>query len=89
MLEALVCLLLISIMSTISLGLFRAKDYSHLQFANKYLKVQAESFANKQRGNLDYGVSFNSMGHVNKGRTVVFDNRKVIIHLGNGFITIE
>ena len=89
MLESLACLFLVTIISIICLGLFKARDYSHLEFANQYLKLQTESFALKERNSFEYGVSFNSMGHVNKGNSIAFGKRKVVIHLGNGFITIE
>ena len=56
---------------------------------NRYLSVQSEAISEKQNRPLEKGVLFYSMGVVNQARTIDFGKHKVIIHLGNGYVTYE
>ena len=76
-------LMLLSINNTNKLNL------DNYYFLNNYLYNQSLAILNKEKISLDYGVSFNEMGHVNQARTIEFKNHSVIIHLGNGYATQE
>lgn len=89
LLETLLCLMVLTIISLLALSVYRTGDYSHYEFVDDYLEQQIESLTLGKRNYLDNGISFNEQGHVNRARTVSFWKRKVIVHLGNGFITIE
>lgn len=89
MVELLLLIAILGIINLISIGNMKNLDMSHYYFMNAYLNKQSSSIRNYQKENGDDDIYFNSMGRVNKAKTVHFDKHKVIIHLGNGYITYE
>ena len=89
MIEMLLVLILICAFSLIALQKQSRLDLEAYYFLNDYLYSQAESMMKRQDSSYEKGVTFNGMGHVNLGRTISFGRHEVIIHLGNGYATIE
>jgi len=85
-------LLVIIVISLFALtGIYINKDYSYdyYDYLNEYLLKQSEAMLDREDKSMEYGISFNSMGHINQARTIKFDNRDLVIHLGNGYAFIR
>lgn len=89
MVEMLVCLCIVSALLMVSIRKTGILSVEHYSYLNNYLLIQSKAILNKEYIPYEKGVTFNSMGHVNQARTIDFKNHKVIIHLGNGYITYE
>lgn len=89
LLETLITLLIITIMLSFSLNKVTNLEVDHFYFMNDYCLKQSEALLNHQYTNIDNGISFNEMGHVNAGKTINIDNHKIVIHLGNGYFVYE
>jgi len=63
---------------------------SHITFMNEYLDLQSDSLLYCSDNYIDeYGIHFNNKGHINKARTIEIGNHKIILHLGNGYASVE
>ncbi len=82
-------LFIIASFSLISLRKYSRLDLQGYYFLNDYLSTQADTMLHRRPSVFANGISFNEMGHVNMGRTISFGRHEVIIHLGNGYATIE
>jgi len=89
LLESIICIFILSIFCIFSLNTYREVNLDYTYFVGDYLLKQSESYLNKERINLDYGLSFNEMSHINKAMTIDFNLHDVIVHLGSGYITCE
>ena len=89
LLEILLTLVIVSSMLVLTLPLYSELDLKHLYFLNEYLSKQKDSLISHERNDLDYDVSFNENGRVNHANTIDINNHKVIVHLGNGYVTYE
>ena len=90
LLNMLLTLMILASMLTMVLKNTSKIETEHLTFINDYLNVWTSSLTERKSNRLnDYDISFNSKGHVNSGRTLNFDRHKVLIHLGNGYLTYE
>ena len=89
MVEMLACLLIVSALLLISLNKINTLNLSHYDFINDYLIKQSKAILNKEKTDVSSNIYFNSMGHINRARTIDIGEHEVIIHLGNGYITYE
>lgn len=89
MVEILAGLCIITAMALISAGNVSKTDLSYYSYLNEYVQKQSEAMRDRKAVNYEKGVSFNSMGHVNQGRTIDFLRHQVIVHLGNGYASLE
>lgn len=87
MLEMLVCMIILSSLLLLSLNNTNYLNVDHYTFLNNYLYGQSCAILNSENVDVDKGIYFNSMGHVNQARTISFSNHSIIIHLGNGYAT--
>ena len=86
--------MLISTCIITSLGLLflninQSINLEHYSFMNDYLLSQSKIMLKKESEVYQKGIRFNSMGHINQARTIDYRRHKVIIHLGNGYVTYE
>ena len=89
MLQILAGLCVVTAMALISFSRISKTDLSYYDYLNEYVLKQSEAMRYRKPVVYEKGVSFNSMGHVNQGRTIDFLRHKVIIHLGNGYASLE
>lgn len=94
LIEMVLTLMIISSLLVVSLKRETKLNLKWISFSNEYLTKQVDSLCNKRENELNdyidnYYVHFNEMGRVNKAQTINFNNKKVIIHLGNGYLTNE
>lgn len=89
MIQVLAGLCIISALTLISMGSVSKSDLSYYSYLNEYVLKQSEAMRSRRPVVYEKGVSFNSMGHVNQGRTIDFLRHKVIVHLGNGYVSLE
>lgn len=90
LLNMLLTLMILASMLTITLKNTNKIETRHFDFINEYLNAQSISLTERIDNKInDYNVSFNALGHVNNGKTLNFGIHKVLIHLGNGYITYE
>lgn len=89
MAEMLVCMLIISVFTLLSINRNTDIDLEHYTFLNKYLLEQSKAMRNRENIKVETGIYFNNMGHINQARTVGFNSHSVIIHLGNGYVSIK
>ncbi|MBR3227061.1 MAG: prepilin-type N-terminal cleavage/methylation domain-containing protein [Erysipelotrichaceae bacterium] len=90
LLEMLLGMMLLASLTVLVLGIFKEPDTEHLFFMNTYLERQCEALVNRRAVSLDdHPMSFYPGGRVDQARTVDFGDHKVIIHLGNGYLTYE
>ena len=90
LLEMLLVVMMLSSLALLTLNNFKDLNNDHLLFMNEYLKTQNEALTRKEEMSLSkYGIFFYKSGRVNQARTISINNHKVIIHLGNGYLTYE
>lgn len=91
LLETLFTLMVVSSLFVLTLSKEVKLDLSWINFSNEYLIKQKDSIINKEENEInDFTyVHFNKAGRVNQAQTINFNNRKVIVHLGNGYLTYE
>lgn len=94
LIDMLLTMIIISSLLVLSLQKEVVVNSDWINFSNDFLKTKTDSIINKKENELDslYGysyMSFNSNGHINQANTIEFNNKKVIIHLGNGYLTYE
>lgn len=83
-------LMILASMLTMTLKNVNKIETKHFDFINEYLNTQSISLTERVDNEInDYNVSFNALGHVNSGKTLNFGIHKVLIHLGNGYLTYE
>lgn len=83
-------LMILAAMCTLVLKKETNVDTDYLSFINNYLDKQAYSLTNYQRQEiLEENITFNKLGHINKANTINKGNHKIIIHIGNGYLTYE
>lgn len=87
--ELLIILIIATIISLLTVSNGKVLNMDHLYFMNEYLLKQSASLSEYKPSSYEYDVHFNSMGRVRNARTINFGNRKVIIHLGNGYLSHE
>lgn len=89
MIEMLLSICIIASLSLLYLNINYHLDLKHYSFLNDYLYKQSLAILNKNDEVYENGIRFNSMGHINQGKTIDFLKHKVIVHLGNGYATYE
>lgn len=90
LLEMLLTLMIVTSMFVITLNRISDVDTSWAYFSNEYLYQQVDSLVNKKSNHLsNYPISFNKQGKVNQARTITFNGKNVVIHLGTGYLTYE
>ena len=89
LLEILLTIIIISAISLLGLTKYKPYDKKIYSYMSDYLIRQAEALSKREEVLFDSGIYFNSMGHVNQGRSIRIDGNKMIIHLGNGYVTYE
>lgn len=87
MIEMLLSMVLVSTMLLLVLGTANQTNVDYYYFLNDYLYKQSKAILNLENIDVESGIYFNNLGHVNKARTIDFKNHQVIIHLGNGYAT--
>ncbi len=88
LLNMLLTLMILASMLTMTLKNTSKIETDHLDFINEYLTLLTSSLTERKSNKL-YDISFNSKGHVNGARTLNFNGHKVVVHLGNGYLTYE
>lgn len=94
MLETIITLFIISSFFVVSLKRTTNLNLDWIYFSNEYIEIQTNSLIDKESNNIlntysNAFVSFNSSGKVNHAQTIEIGNKKLIIHLGTGYITYE
>ena len=87
MVEMLICMVIVSAFSLLSISSTKELNLEHYYFLNDYVLAQSKAIKDKEDVSVGKGIYFNSMGHVNQAKTIDFKNHQVIIHLGNGYAT--
>ncbi len=88
--DLLLTLFVMTLLMTLCVSGIRCPDLSWSSFADAYLRELSSSYTLKKAGGLEgYPVTFNEAGVINLGNTFSFEGRNVIVHLGNGFLTVE
>ena len=90
LLESIISLIILSCMMLFTINSYKQIDLSHLDFINDFLDKKVDSYINKRRNDVDnYNIYFNEKGNINIGQTIHLNNHRIIIHLGNGYLTYE
>lgn len=90
LLESIISLIILSCMMLFTINNYKQIDLSHLDFINYFLDKKVDSYINKRRNDVDnYNIYFNEKGNINIGQSIRINNHKIIIHLGNGYLTYE
>lgn len=89
MLEVLAVLSLMSAMTLLVLGKDVQFDGRHFDFMNGYLLTKSEAMLERRSEDLDDHLFFYSNGNISVGRTYEFGKHRVLVHLGNGYLTYE
>lgn len=89
MVEMLLCVVIVSTMLLLVITNTEQINIDQYYFLNDYLYKQSKAILNLENTDVESGIYFNNLGHVNKARTIDFKNHQVIIHLGNGYATTK
>lgn len=94
LIETLLSLLLIATLSILSISKMGHIDVSYAYLINDLLIGQSDALVNRERVDVDtpyskYRISYNESGRVNRAQSIDIGDKKVVIHLGNGYITYE
>ena len=85
----LVCLLLISCITLLSLRSARVSRPEHYYFLNGYMLKQSEAIRERKRLAYDSGIVFSPMGHINMARTIHFEKKTATFNLGSGYVLLR
>ena len=88
-LELILVLIISMAVSVLTISNGKSLNMEHYYFMNDYLLKQSDSMRSCSHSSIDKNVGFNSMGRTSNAQTINFPKRKVIVHLGNGYITCE
>ena len=88
MIEMIVVMMVVSCLSMLSIVRISEPHFEHYDYLNGYLQTQMGCMKERRGSSYEKGVSFNSMGHVNMGKTISFPGKDVIIHLGSGYASL-
>ncbi len=89
LLEMLVCVMMISSLSLLSLRFGRIRQPDHYYFLNECMLEQSKAMKERREHAFREGIRFNSMGHINLARTVVFHEKKITFNLGSGYALLK
>ncbi len=91
LMEMLLTLVIIASMMTLTLKNTYMFNDDHYKFMNAYLDAQTDSLTSRTNVllNDDNNIYFNENGHVNMGRSIDIGKYKIVVHLGNGYLTYE
>lgn len=90
LLEVLLTILIVTSLTLVTLSRVNNFNLSWLDFSNKYLYLQTDSLINKNENYVEgYDIHFNENGRVNRAQTIDFHNKKIVIHLGTGYLSYE
>ncbi len=89
LLEMLICLMMVSSFSMLSLRLSRLRQPDCYYFLNECMLEQSEAMKLRSDRVFKEGIRFNSMGHINMARTVQFYEKKITLNLGNGYALVK
>ena len=90
LLEMLLVVMMISSLTLLTLNNFKDLNNDHILFINEYLKTQTEALTKREELSIvEHGIFFYKSGRVNQARTININSHKIIIHLGNGYLTYE
>lgn len=89
LLECLISIAIIATLMLLTLRNYHGINLDHYLFIHNYIETKSLAIKDYEKMAYESGISFNSMGHVNMARTVEVNNHKIIIHLGNGYLTYE
>ncbi len=87
--EMLICLMMISALSLVSLRLNRIHQNDHYYFLNDCMLEQSKAMRDRREHAFREGIRFNSMGHINMARTISFHEKKITLNLGSGYALIR
>lgn len=89
LLEMILVMCIITSLSVVVLSKNNELELEHLYFINDYLYEQSLALSQRESREYEKGIRFNSMGHVNRADTISFNTKAVVVHLGNGYVTIK
>lgn len=89
LLEMLICMMMISSLSLVSLRLNRIRNNDHFYFLNDCMLEQSKAMRDRREHAFRDGIRFNSMGHINMARTIRFHEKKITLNLGSGYVLIR
>ena len=70
-------------------------DFSDYGFMNEYIYTQSEAMASRSKKDLNheanaaFSIYFHESGNVNQAQSIMGEMFKMVIHLGNGYLTYE
>ena len=88
--NVLLAMAMIAFCFLLTLKKYHGVDNDYIYFMNDYLGCQSSALC--ERRNMELGkndVRFYKTGRVNQARTINFNGQKVVVHLGNGYLTYE
>lgn len=97
LLELLVVMIILCGLFLITLNRDITLNLDQYYLANEILVKESEAILTHQRQDIDdyynkylnNNLYINENGHINRAQTIEFDNHKIIVHLGNGYLTHE
>lgn len=96
MIEMLMILMVTSLMTVLYLPRSNDINIDDYIFINDYLKSMSISLISNSRTFPDdskisnqYPIYFTDNGNINKAQTIMGNRHKIILHLGNGYLTYE
>ena len=82
-------MMMISSLSLLSLRLTRISPADHYFFLNECMLEQSKAMRFRRERTFREGIRFNSMGHINMAKTVVFHEKKITLNLGSGYALLK
>ena len=87
--EMLVCMMMISSLSLLTLRIGHSCRLDHYYFLNECMLKQSEALKFREESAFKEGIRFNSMGHINMARTIQFYEKKITLNLGSGYALVK
>jgi len=97
LLELLIVMIVLSGLFLIALNRDITLNLDQYYLASDILVKESEAILNHEKQEIDdyykqylrNDLYVNENGHINKAQTIDFDNHKIIVHIGNGYLTYE
>jgi len=97
LLELLVVMIVLSGLFLLTLNRDITLNLDQYYLASDILVKESQAILNHERQEIDDyynqylkgNLYINENGHINRAQTIDFDNHKIIVHIGNGYLTYE
>ena len=94
MLDMLVVIFIVASLTVVTAKKYVVPDMDYIYLSNDIIESHVDALTDHVLNNVSNSytndnIYFNETGNINKGQTIDISNRKIVLHLGNGYMVNE